>query len=99
MNFTRLTVSLTLKISKPMRVDTMVVLKEYAELSKAEMAKTWLDEVGMWSMVNSEYMSTSTNAQLIVRNEDATRASEIITAHEEPQDEQGKETESEYIVY
>ncbi len=67
-----------------MQVDTMVVLKEYDVLSKAEMAKALLDEAGMWSMVNNEYMSTIyptgiAPAQLITRREDAHRALEIIS--------------------
>ncbi len=82
----------------------MVVLKEYDVLSEAEMAKALLDDVGMWCMVNSEYMSTSksaepTLAQLITRKEDAAQALEIIAAHEQPETEAVAETESEYIVY
>ena len=85
-----------------MRVDTMVVLKEYNILSEAEKVKAWLDEVGMWCMVNSEYMSTSTSreaarTQLITRQDDLARALEIIAAHEEPKEEEL--TESEYKVY
>ncbi len=70
-----------------MQVDTMVVLKEYDVLSKAEMAKMLLDNEGMWCMVNNEYMSTIyptgiAPAQLITRQEDAERALEILLAFE-----------------
>ncbi|MFR9602987.1 MAG: DUF2007 domain-containing protein [Rikenellaceae bacterium] len=70
-----------------MHVDTMVVLKEYDALTDAEMAKTLLDNVGMWCMVNNEYMSTIyptgiAPAQLITRQEDAQRALEIISVME-----------------
>ncbi len=66
-----------------MQVDTMVVLQEYDLLTEAEMAKALLDDVGMWCMVNNEYMSTVyptgiAPAQLIVRREDAPRARQII---------------------
>ncbi|MFI3302643.1 MAG: DUF2007 domain-containing protein [Rikenellaceae bacterium] len=70
-----------------MQVDTMVVLKEYDVLSKAEMAKMLLDNEGMWCMVNNEYMSTIyptgiAPAQLITRQEDAQRALAILQAFE-----------------
>ncbi len=70
-----------------MQVDTMVVLKEYDVLSDAEMAKALLDNEGMWSMVNNEYMSTIypkglAPTQLITRQEDADRALEILHAIE-----------------
>ncbi len=70
-----------------MQVDTMVVLKEYDVLSKAEMAKMLLDNEGMWCMVNNEYMSTIyptgiAPAQLITRQEDAERALDILKAFE-----------------
>ncbi len=79
----------------------MVVLKEYDVLSKAEMAKALLDEVGMWSMVNNEYMSTIyptgiAPAQLITRQEDAQRALEIISVLE-CECEECKEEEKELV--
>ncbi len=96
-----------------MRVDTMVVLKEYDVLSKAEKAKALLDDVGMWSMVNNEYMSTShatepTHAQLITRKVDVARALEIIAAYEQESNDQfrGEEIlvhegdrQEEYIIF
>ncbi len=62
----------------------MIVLREYSNPTEAEMAKTLLDNVGMWSMINNEYMSTIyptgvMPAQLIVREEDRERALELIT--------------------
>lgn len=65
----------------------MVVLREYDVLSDAEMAKTLLDNEGMWCMVNNEYMSTIypqgiAPTQLITRQEDAQRAMEILQAIE-----------------
>lgn len=67
-----------------MQIDTMIVLREYSNPTEAEMAKTLLDNVGMWSMINNEYMSTIyptgvMPAQLIVREEDRERALELIT--------------------
>lgn len=61
----------------------MVVLKEYTTITAAEMAKSVLDAVGIWSMINNEYMSTIyptgvMPAQLIVRGEDKGRAEKLL---------------------
>lgn len=41
-----------------MKLDTMVVLREYDSVQQAEIAKSILDNAGVWSMINNEYMST-----------------------------------------
>lgn len=62
-----------------MKIDAMVVLTEYDSITQAEMAKSLLDEMGIWSMINNEYMSTIyptgiMPAQIIVMREDQVRA-------------------------
>ncbi len=65
----------------------MVVLKEYDSLLEAEMAKSILDDCGVWSMINNEYMSTIyptgiMPAQLIVMDDDLERAKRYIKARQ-----------------
>ncbi|MFI3247876.1 MAG: DUF2007 domain-containing protein [Rikenellaceae bacterium] len=62
-----------------MKIDTMVVLTEYDTVTQAEMVKSILDEMGIWSMINNEYMSTIyptgiMPAQIIVMQDDLVRA-------------------------
>lgn len=66
-----------------MKVDTMVVLTEYDTVTQAEMVKSYLDDIGIWSMINNEYMSTIyptgiMPAQIIVMSEDLKRAKAAI---------------------
>lgn len=62
----------------------MVVLMEYESITEAEIDKSMLDEVGIWSMINNEYMSTIyptgvMPAQIIVMERDFKRAQELIS--------------------
>ncbi|MFI3268911.1 MAG: DUF2007 domain-containing protein [Rikenellaceae bacterium] len=66
-----------------MKHDTMVVLTEYDSITQAEIAKTLLDEMGIWSMINNEYMSTIyptgiMPAQMIVMEQDLQRAKKCL---------------------
>ncbi len=74
-----------------MNIDSMVVLMEYDTVTQAEMAKLRLDEQGIWSMINNEYMSTIyptgiMPAQLIVLSEDLERAKRYVEESEEPRE-------------
>lgn len=76
----------------------MVVLKEYNNLTEAEMAKSLLDNEGMWSMIHSEYMATilptgGMPARLIVRDEDKARAITIIDSFISASSDDAPETE------
>ncbi len=67
-----------------MKLDKMVVLMEYESITEAEIDKSMLDEVGIWSMINNEYMSTIyptgvMPAQIIVMERDFKRAQELIS--------------------
>ncbi|MFI3288665.1 MAG: DUF2007 domain-containing protein [Rikenellaceae bacterium] len=62
-----------------MKIDAMVVLTEYDTLTQAEIVKSLLDEMGIWSMINNEYMSTIyptgiMPAQIVILQEDLVRA-------------------------
>ncbi len=62
-----------------MKIDAMVVLTEYDTLTQAEIVKSLLDEMGIWSMINNEYMSTIyptgiMPAQIIILQDDLVRA-------------------------
>ena len=65
-----------------MNVERMVLLDEYENISQAEMAKQFLDDAGVWSMINNEYMSTiyptGVVAQLIVIENDFNRAKALL---------------------
>lgn len=61
----------------------MVVLAEYNTTTEAEISKLMLDSAGIWSTIRNEYMSAiypigATAAQLVVREEDLERASEVL---------------------
>ncbi len=75
-----------------MKIDTMVVLTEYDTITQAEMVKSMLDEMGIWSMINNEYMSTIyptgiMPAQIIVMREDQVRAQRALESIVLEQDE------------
>ena len=66
-----------------MQDETMVVLAEYNTITEAEIAKSMLDSAGIWSMIRNEYMSAidpsgTMPAQLVVKEEDAKRAAELL---------------------
>ena len=66
-----------------MQDDTLVVLAEYNTITEAEIAKSMLDSAGIWSTIRNEYMSTiypigTMPAQLVVKEEDAKRAAELL---------------------
>ncbi|MFI3259236.1 MAG: DUF2007 domain-containing protein [Rikenellaceae bacterium] len=66
-----------------MNHDRMVPLMEYNTLDQAEMAKSILEESGIWTMINNEFMSTIyptgiVPAQLIIMEEDLARAKRIL---------------------
>ncbi len=66
-----------------MKIDAMVVLTEYDTLTQAEMVKSILDEMGIWSMINNEYMSTIyptgiMPAQIIIMRDDLVRAKQAL---------------------
>ncbi len=66
-----------------MRDETMVVLAEYNTVTEAEITKSMLDSVGIWSTIRNEYMSSiypvgAMPAQLVVREEDAERARNML---------------------
>jgi len=61
----------------------MVVLAEYNTATEAEIAKSMLDNAGIWSTIRNEYMSSiypvgAMPAQLVVREEDAERAQKML---------------------
>ena len=66
-----------------MQDDTLVVLAEYNTITEAEIAKSMLDSAGIWSTIRNEYMSAiypigTMPAQLVVKEEDAKRAAELL---------------------
>ena len=66
-----------------MQDETMAVLAEYNTVTEAEIDKTKLDSLGIWSTIRNEYMSTlypvgATPAQLVVRAEEAEEARRIL---------------------
>ena len=66
-----------------MQDDTLVVLAEYNTITEAEITKSMLDSAGIWSMIRNEYMSAiypigTMPAQLVVKEEDAKRAAELL---------------------
>ncbi len=72
-----------------MNVERMVLLGEYDNISQAEMVKGLLDEAGVWSMINNEYMSAIYPTgimplQLIVAEHDLNRAKRVIDATSAP---------------
>ena len=66
-----------------MQDETMAVLAEYNTVTEAEIDKTKLDSLGIWSTIRNEYMSTlypvgAMPAQLVVRAEEAEEARTIL---------------------
>ena len=66
-----------------MKDDSLVVLAEYNTITEAEIAKSMLDSAGIWSTIRNEYMSAiypigTMPAQLVVKEEDAKRAAELL---------------------
>ena len=62
-----------------MQDETMAVLAEYNTVTEAEIDKTKLDSLGIWSTIRNEYMSTlypvgAMPAQLVVRAEELEKA-------------------------
>ena len=61
----------------------LVVLREWNSVTEAEMAKSILDGAGIFSTIRNEYMSAiypigTMPAQLVVKEEDAKRAAELL---------------------
>ena len=66
-----------------MQDETMAVLAEYNTVTEAEIDKTKLDSLGIWSTIRNEYMSTlypvgAMPAQLVVRAEELEKARRIL---------------------
>lgn len=66
-----------------MQDETMAVLAEYNSATEAEIDKTKLDSLGIWSTIRNEYMSTlypvgTMPAQLVVRADEAEKARKIL---------------------
>lgn len=66
-----------------MQDETMVVLAEYNTVTEAEITKSMLDSAGIWSTIRNEYMSSiypvgAMPAQVVVREEDADRARNML---------------------
>ena len=66
-----------------MQDDTLVVLAEYNTITEAEIAMSMLDSAGIWATIRNEYMSAiypigTMPAQLVVKEEDAKRAAELL---------------------
>ncbi len=66
-----------------MKDEKLVVLREWNSVTEAEMAKSILDGAGIFSTIRNEYMSAiypigTMPAQLVVKEEDAKRAAELL---------------------
>lgn len=66
-----------------MQDEKMAVLAEYNTITEAEISKSMLDSAGIWSTIHNEYMSSiypigTMPAQLVVKEEDAKRAAELL---------------------
>ena len=66
-----------------MQDEKMAVLAEYNTITEAEISKSMLDSAGIWSTIPNEYMSSiypigTMPAQLVVKEEDAKRAAELL---------------------
>ena len=66
-----------------MQDETMAVLAEYNTVTEAEIDKTKLDSLGIWSTIRNEYMSTlypvgAMPAQIVVRAEELEKARKIL---------------------
>ena len=69
-----------------MRENNFVVIREYDSVNDAEWDKSILEGEGVWATIQNELMSTiypigAMPAQLVVRQEDKTRAEEILEAY------------------
>ncbi len=63
--------------------ENLVVVRAWNSVTQAEMARSILDDAGIFSMIGNEYMSTLyptgvMPAQLLVREEDAERAGALL---------------------
>lgn len=63
--------------------ETLVVLREWNTVMEAEMAKSILDDAGIYSMIRNEYMSAiypigTMPAQLVVKEEDTEKAERLL---------------------
>jgi len=70
---------------KNMKNNLLTVIREYNSVTEAEMAKSILDGAGIPASIRNEYMSAiypigTMPAQVVVREEDAAQASELIAA-------------------
>lgn len=68
-----------------MKNNLLTVIREYNSVTEAEMAKSILDGAGIPASIRNEYMSAiypigTMPAQVVVREEDAAQASELIAA-------------------
>lgn len=66
-----------------MQNETMAVVAEYDSATEAEIDKSKLDSLGIWSTIRNEYMSTlypvgTMPAQLVVRADEAEKARKIL---------------------
>lgn len=69
-----------------MNENNLVVIREYDSVNDAEWNKSILEGAGIYAMIRNEIMSAVyptgvVPAQLIVREEDAPRAEEILSAY------------------
>lgn len=67
-----------------MIAETLVVLREWNTVMEAEMAKSILDDAGIYSMIRNEYMSAiypigTMPAQLVVKEEDVKKAEALLS--------------------
>ena len=72
-----------------MKDEKLVVLREWNSVTEAEMAKSILDGAGIFSTIRNEYMSAiypigTMPAQLVVKEEDAKRAAELLDKMPQP---------------
>lgn len=66
-----------------MQDETMAIAAEYNSEAEAEIGKSKLDSVGIWSTIRNEYMSTlypvgTMPAQLAVRADEVEKARKIL---------------------
>jgi hypothetical protein len=63
--------------------EELVVIREYDSITRAETAKSLLESEGIFATIRNEYMSAiypigTMPAQLVVKEEDAKRAAELL---------------------
>ena len=66
-----------------MKDEKLVVLREWNSITRAETAKSLLESEGIFATIRNEYMSAiypigTMPAQLVVKEEDAKRAAELL---------------------